>query len=61
MKYATILIFLVFSFTAVVQAADENDFKKKYLHCLDNADLDIDDDNLIIRDDDIERLCFEHL
>jgi DUF2884 family protein len=52
MKYATIFLMLLFMFTAVLQAADENDFKHKYLHCLEDADIDIEDATITIRDDD---------
>ena len=52
MKYATIFMVLLFSLTAFLQAADENDFKRKYMNCIKDADLDIEDESITIHDDD---------
>lgn len=52
MKYATLFIIILFSFSFFLQAADENDFKRKYMHCIENADIDIDDATITIHDDD---------
>ena len=54
MKYATIFIVLLFSLSVFVQAADENDFKRKYMSCIKDADLDIEDETITIHDDDYE-------
>ena len=52
MKYVTVSLLLIFSFTLFVHAADENDFKRKYMSCIKNADLNIEDENITIYDDD---------
>ena len=52
MKYATITFLIIFSFYMNAFAADENDFKRKYMSCIKDADLDIEDENITIHDDD---------
>jgi hypothetical protein len=52
MKYATLFIIIVFSSSFLLNAADANDFKRKYMHCIEDADIDIDDATITIRDDD---------
>jgi len=54
MKYAVLFIVLLFSLTAFLQAADENDFKRKYMSCIKDADLNIEDETITIHDDDYE-------
>ncbi len=54
MKYAIVFIVLLFSLTVFVQAADENDFKRKYMSCIKDANIDIDKESITIQDDDYE-------
>lgn len=51
MKYATLFLVILFCFSAFLQAADENDFKRKYMHCFKDAEIDIDDETITIYDD----------
>lgn len=54
MKHVTIFIVFIFSFAIFLQAADENDFKRKYMKCMKDADIDIDNETIKIHDDDYE-------
>lgn len=52
MKYATIFLLAFFSFSSILTAADENDFKRKYMHCIEDADIDIENETITIHDED---------
>lgn len=54
MKHAAKFTVLFFALTLFLQSADENDFKKKYMHCIQNADIDIEKESIIIKNDDYE-------
>jgi len=49
--YAIGILLILFSFISVY-SADAEDFKKKYMHCLEDLDLNIDNEKITISDDD---------
>ena len=52
MKYVTYVIILIFISSIFVNAADEKDFKRKYMSSLLNPNLNIDDNKITISDEE---------